>query len=66
MAVLLENGKPKGDIDRLIREAKFKTNELAVASAGTCFIPALIGPVDGLMHFLKTKLGIEDIPAAQV
>lgn len=63
-AVLLENGKPKGDLDRLLREAKFKTNELAVASAGTCFIPALIGPVDGLMKFLKTKLGIEDIPAA--
>jgi putative ATP-dependent endonuclease of OLD family len=60
---LLENGKPKGDLDRLLREAKFKTNELAVASAGICFVPALIGPVDGLMKFLKGKLGIKEVPA---
>jgi putative ATP-dependent endonuclease of OLD family len=63
-AALLENGKPKADLDRLLREAKFKTNELAVANAGTCFVPALVGPVDGLMMFLKAKLGIEDRPPA--
>lgn len=53
---LLDHGKPKSDLDRLLREAKFITNELAVASAGACFSPALIGPVQGLMKFLKVKL----------
>lgn len=56
--VLAESGKPKSDHERLIREAKFKVNELAVAKAATCFIPALTGPLDGLFASLKSKLGI--------
>lgn len=59
-AALLENGKPRGDIERLLREAKFRTSELAVASAGSCFVPALMGPIEALMAFLKTKLGIKE------
>ena len=63
-AVLLENGKPTHDIERLLREAKFRTSERAVAAAGLCFIPALIGPVEALLAFLKTKLGVKDTGAA--
>jgi hypothetical protein len=59
-AVLQENGKPVADHERLVREAKFKVTELAIARADTCFIPALTGPIDGLCTFLKTKLGIVD------
>ena len=56
--VLLENGKPKADLERLVREAKFKTGELAVAAGGKCFLPALAGPIDALALHLKQKLGI--------
>lgn len=59
-AVLKENGKPVADHERLIREAKFKVSELAIARADTCFMPALTGPIDGLCTFLKTKLSIMD------
>jgi putative ATP-dependent endonuclease of OLD family len=62
-AVLVENGKPKSDLDRLLGEAKFKANQLAVASADTCFLPALIGPIEGLMAFLRAKLGVKDATA---
>jgi putative ATP-dependent endonuclease of the OLD family len=61
--VLAENGKPKADHERLIREAKFKVCELAVANAASCFIPALTGPIDALVKSLKSKLAIADGPA---
>lgn len=57
VAVLAECGKPASDHDRLLREAKFKTNELAIARAATCFHPSLVGPLDALLAFVKTKLG---------
>jgi hypothetical protein len=61
---LLEAGKPEGDLDRLIREAKFRTNELAIADVAKCFIPALRGPIDGLMEHVKRKLRIVDEASA--
>lgn len=59
-AVLTESGKPKTDHDRLIREAKFKVGELAVANAATCFIPALTGPIDALIGCLKARFAITE------
>ena len=58
--VLREHGKPSADHERLIREAKFKVSELAIARADTCFVPVLAGPISGLCTFLKAKLAIVD------
>lgn len=55
---LSEHGKPKADHERLLREAKFRVSELAVAGAKNCFIPALASPVDALFSAVKASLGI--------
>lgn len=58
LAVLKDHGKPAQDQERLLREAKFKVNELALAAAGTCFIPNLTGPIDALTAALKNRLKV--------
>lgn len=63
-AVLLESGKPKDDLNRLISEAKHKTANIVTEQIATSFHPELAGPVEGLTNYLKSKLGFSDPSAS--
>jgi len=57
-AALQEQGKPKADIESLISRAKQHVNEVATANAAACFIPGLIGPIEGLLDAVIQQLGL--------
>lgn len=58
-AVLIESGKPKQSIATLVSKAKAHVNEMATANPATCFIPALVGPVESLIGAIGEKLGVD-------
>jgi predicted ATP-dependent endonuclease of OLD family len=57
---LREGGKPESEDSRSLGKAKAKVCELAVSNGASCFLPALVGPVDNLLAALRGKLRISE------
>lgn len=60
-AVLLENGKPKAEIQSMVSQAKHHVHLAATQAASSCFLPALVSPIEALLAAIEQTLGVKSI-----